>query len=93
MHAKHLLDPVLATWLTPLNISDPQLVADRAKEYYGDGYALGNTAAPASGGQGDQASQFKKQEIPYTSYARAMDEEPKPSISEEYSDIIDETGE
>lgn len=48
LFAKQMIDPTLATWFTPLNISDPELVRQRAEDYWGAGYAQGNTANAAA---------------------------------------------
>lgn len=66
LYAKKLLDPQMATWLSPLNFDDPSVVADRAKDYWGAEYgqpaaAVAGNAPPASGG-GQQ--NFTKQEKP-----------------------------
>jgi len=75
MYAKKLMDPVLATWLNPLGITDPEIVADRAKDYWQDEYAStstdSGTGVPASGG-GNQEGQFNKQENPLQPTERQM---------------------
>lgn len=85
MFAKKMMDPVIATWLTPLNISDPEIVAERAKDYWGGEYAStsasSGTAVPASGG-GDQEDQFNKQEDPTLPTERMQVHSIEPKIVE-----------
>lgn len=89
LFAKKMLDPEMATWLTPLNINDPKLIADRAREYWGDEYALGNptsNTAPASGG-GTQ-DQFNRQTNPIQPTERAMSGENVPLYEQDAENII-----
>lgn len=74
LRSKKEIDPTLAMWYMPLNIDDPETVAKRAKEYWGDEYATtstSGTSVPASGG-GDQEGQFNKQENPLQPTERQM---------------------